>query len=148
MRLRDLFHRLVNTERGNAAVELALAAPVLLLMVVGLVDFGRNLYGAASLENAARTGVQYAQLYPGDGAGIVATVRGAGGVAEDATVNWQAYCVCPDGTPSGCSATCSSEAKPLWLISVTVSQPFRTVIPYTELGLPTTINGNAVIRVR
>lgn len=147
---RGLFAQVRRADHGSAAVELGLAMPVLLLLVVGLVDFGRNLYGAAALENAARTGVQYAQLYPGDSVGLVAAVRGAGGVADDATVNWQAYCVCPDGTPIACTSTstCTGELKPLWLISVSVTQPFRAIIPFAELGLPATINGSAIVRVR
>lgn len=146
MKLLDLL-RVWRSERGSAAIEMVLVAPVLLVMVVGLVDFGRNLYGAASLENAARTGVQYAQLYPGDGTGLVSTVRSAGGVAADASVTWEAYCVCPNGTRIDCSLLCGAD-KPLWLIAVAVSQPFQTIIPYSELLLPANINGNAVIRVR
>jgi len=143
-----LWARLGRSERGSAIVEMALVMPVLILMVAGLVDFGRNIYSAASLENAARAGVQYAQLYPGDGPGLVATVQGAGGVANDATVTWEAYCVCPNGARTACDVFCSDTSKPMWLIAVAVSQPFRTVLPYSDFILPTAIGGNAVIRVR
>ena len=146
MKLLNLL-RVWRSERGSAAIELVMVAPVLMIMIIGLVDFGRNLYGAASLENAARTGIQYAQIYPGDGAGLVTTVRSAGGVAADADVAWEAYCVCPNGTRINCSLLCGAD-KPLWLISVAVSQPYQTIIPYPSLILPATINGSAVLRVR
>lgn len=148
MMVRSFWTRLGGTERGSAIVEMALVMPVLVLMIAGLVDFGRNIYSAASLENAARTGVQYAQLYPGDGPGLLATVQGAGGVANDATVTWEAYCVCPNGARTACDVTCSDTTKPMWLIAVSVSQPFRTLLPYSDFILPTAIGGNAVIRVR
>jgi len=45
---------------GQAAVECALALPVLLLLIINAVNFGTYLYAWISVANAARTGAQYA----------------------------------------------------------------------------------------
>ncbi|MDQ1752735.1 MAG: hypothetical protein QOE71_3791, partial [Pseudonocardiales bacterium] len=45
-------------ERGAAAVELALLTPVLLLFVLGIIDFGRLWYTQISLSQAAREGAR------------------------------------------------------------------------------------------
>ncbi len=49
-------------DRGAAAVELALVLPVLLLVVFGVVDFGRMLHAQLRLSQAAREGARAAAL--------------------------------------------------------------------------------------
>ena len=53
-------HRL--RERGAAAVEFALILPILLILVGGVIDFGRLYYTQIQLANAARDGVRLAAL--------------------------------------------------------------------------------------
>ncbi len=45
-------------ERGAAAVELALVLPFLLLLICGIVDFGRAYNARITLSNAARESVR------------------------------------------------------------------------------------------
>jgi len=49
---------------GQALVEFAIVAPVLLLLVLVALDFGRMLYGWVVLQNSARIAANYAGLYP------------------------------------------------------------------------------------
>jgi TadE-like protein len=42
--------------RGQALVEFALVLPVFLLIIFGVVDFGRAVYGFNTIGNAARSG--------------------------------------------------------------------------------------------
>lgn len=44
--------------RGQGLVELALVLPVLLLIFMGIVDFGRAIYAYNSVSNAAREGAR------------------------------------------------------------------------------------------
>ncbi|MGP0224887.1 MULTISPECIES: TadE/TadG family type IV pilus assembly protein [unclassified Paenarthrobacter] len=46
------------SERGAVAVEFALLAPVLVLLVLGIMEFGRAYNAQVSLSNAAREGVR------------------------------------------------------------------------------------------
>ena len=46
--------------RAQGLVEFALALPVLLLLIFGIIEFGRLLQAWLALENGARFGVRYA----------------------------------------------------------------------------------------
>jgi hypothetical protein len=49
-------------DRGAAAVEFALVLPLLLLIVFGIIDFGRALNAQITLTEAAREGARLAAL--------------------------------------------------------------------------------------
>ena len=49
-------------DRGATAVEFALLLPLLLLLVFGIIDFGRALNAQITLTQAARTGARLAAL--------------------------------------------------------------------------------------
>jgi hypothetical protein len=50
------------SERGAAAVEMALVLPVLLFLVFGIIDFGRMLNAQITLTEAAREGARATAL--------------------------------------------------------------------------------------
>lgn len=58
---------LTRDDRGAAAVEMALIMPVLLLLIFGMIDFGRMLNAQITLTQAAREGAraQASGLAPG-----------------------------------------------------------------------------------
>jgi Flp pilus assembly protein TadG len=51
--------------RGQALVELALVAPVMLLLLGGAVDLGRLFYSQVTIADSAREGVMWAVQHPG-----------------------------------------------------------------------------------
>ena len=54
--------RFVRDERGAALVEFAMISVVLMILIFGIIDFGRALYTKNSLTNAAREGGRYAAV--------------------------------------------------------------------------------------
>lgn len=52
-----------NGERGEAIVEFALLAPILIMLLLALVDFGRVFDAWVITTNAAREGARYASVY-------------------------------------------------------------------------------------
>ena len=54
MRLSPLRHR--NRSRGQSVVELAIVAPVFLLLMLTAIDLGRLLYSQITITNAAKEG--------------------------------------------------------------------------------------------
>lgn len=49
--------------RGQALVEFALVAPIFLLMLFSVIEFGRAVYTVHALNNAAREGARYAIVH-------------------------------------------------------------------------------------
>ncbi len=87
--------------RGAVAVELALVLPILVLLVFGIIEFGRGYHAKAALAHAAREAVREAALDIGDpattarnaaplldGASMTVTVDPGGSctIGEDVTV--------------------------------------------------------------
>ena len=53
-----------DNEDGAAAIEFALVAPVFLLLVVGILQFGMALYANAGLRFGVEAAARYAQIHP------------------------------------------------------------------------------------
>ena len=66
-----LFPRSERRSRGQGFVEFALILPVLLLLMLGIIEFGYVFAAYSSLFNAAREGVRYGVVNPMDVSGIV-----------------------------------------------------------------------------
>jgi Flp pilus assembly protein TadG len=62
MPLKSLLRR---NQSGMATLELALVAPVLVLLIIGALDFSRLIVAYATINNASREGARYAVLHPG-----------------------------------------------------------------------------------
>lgn len=54
------------TDRGAAMVEMALVLPILVLLIFGIIEFGRGYYTRTTLTHAAREAVRVAALDSGD----------------------------------------------------------------------------------
>ena len=60
---------------GQALVEFALVLPILLLLAVAIMDFGRALFVYSEVSNAAREAVRYAAVNSGDCGEIASRAR-------------------------------------------------------------------------
>ena len=68
--------RLRNRERGSVLLETGLALPVLVMLLLGGVDFGRLVQLRQSVVGAARAGAQAVWTSPtGEDAGIIAAAN-------------------------------------------------------------------------
>lgn len=54
-------------ERGAVAIEMAILLPLLLLILIGIIEFGRVLNIQVSLTQAAREGARYAAVHYQEG---------------------------------------------------------------------------------
>ncbi len=92
--------RLLRSETGAAAVETALVMPLLLMVVFGVVDFGRLLNAQITLTQAAREGARWAALGQ---SGVPARVaQAAPGLAPAPSA---AVTACPASPAVGANAT-------------------------------------------
>ncbi|HEX8193948.1 MAG TPA: TadE/TadG family type IV pilus assembly protein [Allosphingosinicella sp.] len=62
--MKRFLSRLRRNASGVTAIEFALVAPVLILMVVGIAQMGAIFYGHAALRNAVSEGARYATIHP------------------------------------------------------------------------------------
>ncbi|MGD0376165.1 MAG: TadE/TadG family type IV pilus assembly protein [Streptosporangiaceae bacterium] len=89
-------------DRGAAAVEFALLLPVLLLLVFGIIDFGRALNAQITLTQAAREGARLAALGQPD---VVSRTQAAATGLSPVAVTVTA---CPAGAGPGADAVVST----------------------------------------
>ncbi len=97
-----------NKAAGQAVLEMVLILPILLLLIVGALEFGRLFYAKIVVTNAAREGAYYLSTHPDDKTVCVSGVCYQGtlqAVKDEAnhsgvTVNNTDITVC-----SGCSST-------------------------------------------
>jgi len=61
-------------ERGQSLVEVALAMPLLILIVMGILDLGRAYYAYVTLSDAAAEGAAYGAIHPSNTTQIVERV--------------------------------------------------------------------------
>jgi len=145
--------------RGIAAVEFALVAPVLLLLLGGVTDFGLVMVGKSQLANGLAQGVQYALLQgPGVAAASVNAMVQAGaaraGMATTVTVTVTGpACYCVSGTPAAlvtstpalsasyaCTGTCSSPAMaPGVFVTIAASYKYQALMPFYSNLANTTV---------
>ena len=155
--------RSFDRRRGQAAVELALAATLLLIITIGAADFARLFYDAIAVTNAAAAGSFYGSqrvaftgrnsemrtMVEDDAAGIQ---RGGSLTAET-----DRYCDCPADpatSPSDSAAvdcivgTCAGYGQPRVYVRTRVRQAFRTLGPWPGVPDPVDINQLSYFRAQ
>lgn len=90
-------------ERGIVAVEMVVAAPILIVMLIGIVEFGRYYNASISVTHAAREAVRKVALY--DSASASATASTA---ATPVAVSVGSMVTCPVSGVGNASITLNS----------------------------------------
>ncbi|GIX10925.1 TadE/TadG family type IV pilus assembly protein [Elioraea sp.] len=145
-----LLCRLFGCRRGVAAAEFAVIAPVMVLLLAGLVDLAGALQQTIRLESAARAGAQYAMSFPSDTAGITAATTSALGSADGTVSVVPAYCACPGGGTGvvACEGTPCNGAPSAVYVEISVTRAYTAIIGIGGFVLPSTLSGTAVARLR
>lgn len=69
-----LLRKLIHNKRGQALVELALALPLIIMLVMGTIEFGRLFHSYLLITNASREGARIA-ITGADNPAIVARIN-------------------------------------------------------------------------
>jgi Flp pilus assembly protein TadG len=134
------------SETGGAMVELAVVLPVLVLMAIGVMDYGRVFFRSIMVANAARAGADwgaYAKNYTNQ-AGMQAFTKLDAQEISNLKVSSQSFCLCGDATAS-CSSSCGSLPLRV-LVEVTATDTVALLMNYP--GLPNKIVVSQTARYR
>ena len=146
-------------ERGVALVEFAMVLPLLVLVCLGTVDFGRVYAIHNTVKNAAREGAAFAQLHPGQ------QKNTAGGICADpnniewhvhnesSTVNTYTMTVLNSSGTNITSTACNPGGTPAsgTTIKVKASTTMTLVTPFLRNilgGSNPTISATVAVRVQ
>lgn len=138
------------TDSGQALVELALTLPLLLLLLLGAVEFAQAGYVAIEVSDAAKAGVQYGgqnSAAASDTAGIQnAAAAGAPGITLDSTTV-SISCICSNGSASTCLRTDCSTSNIEEILSVQTQTTFDPLFYPPGLPKSFTLHGQATQKV-
>lgn len=160
--------RWATDRRGIAAVEFALVAPFLLILLGGAADFGLLVAGKSKLANGVAQGIQYA--FATGPAVTIANLRAAvqsgaarSGVMETVTVSVTGpACYCVSGSPAAlsatstplsatntCTGTCPTGAtSPGAYVQVAATYTYQPLMPFYSGLVSTTVSETVTARLR
>lgn len=155
-RRRSLLGHFLAQRRGASAVEFGIFAPIILLMLAGLVDFSMYIGDRLELEQAVRAGGQYALRNPGNSTAIANAVVAATNLpitTADVTVGTP-YCECLTGVTNVCTGDvaytpCADGLAPAEYLTVTANTTYDAMfIDLPVLAANMSISQQLVLRVR
>ena len=139
--------------RGQAAVELAMVTPILLLMLLAAVEMGRIYYVWVTAHDAARAAVEYGSqsvITASDNAGMQTAATNDAKDISGLTVTPTHYCECQDGSTITCGdAVCGAGNGPqIVYVSVTTKVTFKTLTNFPGIPSPFNLQATAIRRVQ
>ena len=137
--------------KGQAAVELAVAVPVLVLLLLAGVDYGRVFYMSIGVNNAARAGAQYGSqtvITAADATGMIAAARSDASNLSTLTAT-ASQCTCVTSTTvTACPSGYCTNAPQATFVEVDTQGVFHTIVSYPGIPSSTTISGKAIMQVQ
>lgn len=116
--MKALFKKHHNPQAGVAMVEFAIALPLLMMLVIGLIETGRFMYFGVLVGNAAHAGAQYGSQNPANTtANMQTAAKNDGQNISGLTASATYVCTCWNGTTANpdppTNAACSTTTCPL-----------------------------------
>jgi Flp pilus assembly protein TadG len=136
---------------GSALIEAAAVLPILIVLLLGTMDFGRVFYTAMTVTHAARAGAQYGiqtSAKSSDSTGMQNAATVAASDVSGFSAKATRYCKCWSGATETAMASCSSLCGGTVRIYVQVigSATFSTMVNYP--GIPASVRIWRTARMR
>jgi Flp pilus assembly protein TadG len=109
---------------GSVILETALMISVLLLLMFGMVDFGRVMYTTNSLVSAAREGARF---------GATQSVVNTGAIQDTVIARFNPYRFGGDNLKKA-NVTATAVGTPTTSIKVSISYPFTWITPVAAIA--------------
>ena len=131
-------------------MEFALVAPVIVLLLAGLIDGSRLIVANMEVKAAAQAGADFARINGFNAQAIEGAVASGTSLAVNATpapsletacvsgltITQTVQTICPNGGVTGAYVTVSAQA------------PFTTLMPWPGVSSPTTVSAQSLVRLQ
>ena len=148
----QLWRQYVNGSRGTAAVEFAIFAPGLILMMVMTADLALGIYCKMRVQNAAQFGTEYAVVHGFDATAITNAVSSNTNVSGlSVTPPPYQFCGCAASSginTTGCSSPCPDGSSAGVYATVSTQGTYNTLIPYPLVKNSYTFATQATVRIQ
>ncbi len=138
--------------RGTAAIEFAIAVPMLLILLIGTIEIGFAAYQSMQVQNAVEVGAMYATQHGWSASGIVSSVTtatGANGISASPAPTL--FCGCPSVSGIAtvdCSTSCPDKTAPGQYVQVNATLSRIVIFPDSEFGIPANITAKSIVRIQ
>lgn len=140
------FMHYIKNSHGASATEFSLLAPVLVLLLVGTIDFGLFIKQELQLQKMVSETASYAARIQGD-SNLDAVAEGAyEGDFSKVTLDTILECSCSDGAAQTCPADCADDDFERRYVSISASGTYQPLFPYP--GLPENMVLQSTARMR
>jgi Flp pilus assembly protein TadG len=141
-------------EIGGAMLEFAVAVPILVLLGIGVADFGRAFFTGIRVASAVRSAAQYGgRQGVSSAANSTEIIQAARDDADDQTlsVTPSYFCKCADGTTPDCTTgSCPGygDGTVEVFVKVVATKTVNFVFRYPGIPSSLTYRDSAVIRAQ
>lgn len=149
---RPLIIRILSGRDGQALVETALTATLLITLLLAAIDFGRAYYMLVELKGAAHAGALYGAQFPTDKQGMISAAQSDATdftMSSTPTADWG--CECSDGTNAtaesggSCTITCTTTNE-VYYVWVTTNTTYSPLVPWP--GIPSSMTLTETVQMR
>ena len=150
-RVRTRLAALLGASDGSVAIEFSIAAPVLAIMFVPMVDIGMAVYQQMQVQDAAQAGAQFAMAHGWNSSSIQSAVTSATPLSVSASPAPSKSCGCPDGSSvsaATCGSTCSDGLQAGSYVTVSAQATYTPLLPYPLMGSSVTLSAQTTARIQ
>jgi Flp pilus assembly protein TadG len=139
------------SQSGSALIEFALLFTILMLLLLGVIDFVLATQQAMVVSEAAYAGAQYG-AFSGNSTNYTTmqniATKSATGIAGFA-VSASKWCACsPGGASVSCASSCPSYGNPVAYVQVIATATAPLLFKYGGIPLSVPLRGVCILRVQ
>ncbi len=142
-----MFIEFLRNCKAVAAIEFALALPVLVVLFIGMINMGMVISTKMELTSIVSVGMLYSLGNSSDPVQIQTAMNSASNLSP-ITISVTQFCQCLNGSAPGCGNVCSDLKVAAKYDKVTASTQVPLVIPYFLFQNPFPITVEGTIRVQ
>jgi len=150
-RVRTRLAALLGASDGSVAIEFSIAAPVLAIMFVPMIDIGMAVYQQMQVQDAAQAGAQFAMAHGWNSSSIQSAVTNATPLSVRVSPAPSKSCGCPDGSSvsaATCGSTCSDGLAAGSYVTVSAQATYTPLLPYPLMGSSVTLSAQTTARIQ